>query len=210
MYITDRDSTILEILAFKVRLLSFQQISKTFWNLTKSGTSNAQKRLKKLVSSNLLNHYLMNTRPLIPIKEPIFSWNVDDPEPDFESIALKTQSRWTLPPQITPVYTISKKASNLLGGIGGKLEYPLHITHDLHVSSVYLHLLLNDKDTADCWIGEVHLPKKGFKFKAPDAMINYKNDRGNIFIEFCEKYNAQRIRDFHNDCVVNKIGYQLW
>jgi len=212
MFLTKRDDQIFHTLGFKVRLMTFNQIASTWWNDTKSGVESAKKRLSSLVKSGYLKCLYVNAQPIIEINGPVFTWLPQgNTSPDAIYLSKKFKNRLSSPPQITPVYILSRKCANLIGGIGGKLINPLHATHDLHVSEVYIFLLKNDPDSAYAWIGEDFFKKRGKDLVDPDAIIqSTTNQAQEIFVEFCGKYDAKRILHFHNDCQNNNMGYQLW
>jgi len=209
MFITDRDSKIIQTLGLKVRVMSFNQIASLWWNNTVSGRILAKNRLKLLVQYNFLNCLYVNAHPMLKIKGPIFSWMPGDTEPDSKSLSNFLFKRLSKQPNMTTVYTLSRKSKNMIGS-GAKPFNPLHATHDIHVSEVYLFLLKNDIESAEAWISEDMITKRGKGLVDPDAVLNYSSLRPKLFVEFCGKYDAKRIDHFHSDCQNNNQGYQLW
>jgi len=208
MFISERDEQIFHTLGFKVRLMTFDQVATTWWNDTRSGLKSAKKRLSLLIKNKYLKCLYVHAQPIIEIKGPVYTWTPPSgPPPDAISLSTKFKNRLSAPPQVIPVFILTQKCANLIGGIGGKLLNHLHATHDLHVSEVYVFLLKNDLESANAWVGEDFFNKRGKGLVDPDAIIKNSPE---TFVEFCGKYDAQRIIHFHKDCQNNNKGYQLW
>ena len=96
------------------------------------------------------------------------------------------------------------------GRRSGELKHPLQATHDLGVAQIWLQLQATATAWADAWRGEDILAHTRRGEKCPDAFI--VNEQQEVFcvIEFGGAYSAQRVREFHEDCVERNLPYQLW
>ena len=166
MYLTDRDCEILQTLAFKVRLLTNQQLHGFWWGPHRSRVS-ATDRLKGLQAAGLLDRYDVLAQPLLSLRDPIYAWAPGRPEPDFHRAASVTTARWVDPPEVQTVYVASRFAGNWLGGVGGRIRRN-DVTHDLHVAQLYLLFRRTRPTDADAWVGEDLMPKAGWRQKDPE------------------------------------------
>ena len=122
---TDRDEKILRILLEKVRLLSLEQIAGTWWN---GQSSPAERRLRKLSSGGWMIGERLFARPILPLEEPLFSWNPKAPAPDFGRLSWQARSRWRFAAVPTPVWYAAPLAASRLGGHAAKFpEEPLPV-----------------------------------------------------------------------------------
>lgn len=108
------------------------------------------------------------------------------------------------------MYLATQVTNNRLGGPDRrKRTFSDQISHELHVSEIYIRLLRTDPDAAAAWLGEDVLGKAGHKLKAPDAIIRRK-DGLELGIEFRGGYDADRVQDLHVDCAQRGRPYELW
>src|SRR5262245_41287594 len=56
--------------------------------------------------------------------------------------------------------------------------------HDLHVTTIYLHMLRNRPADAEAWISEDLLAPSRRHQKLPDAMLQFADGRPSVVIEF--------------------------
>ena len=149
--------------------------------------------------------------PALDLLAPIVTWAPGQPDPDCLTVSHTLCSRWPdCPGRSTTVYRATQMTNNRLGG-PARIK-PLsddEVTHDLHVSAVFLRFLRADPELAGQWLGEDVLGKAGFRLKDPDAVVRHP-DGSELVIEFGGRYGADRIRDFHDDCVKRGRAYQLW
>ena len=102
----------------------------------------------------------------------------------------------------------------MVAGIGGKsrgqLKHPTQATHDLGVASLWLRLHEQTPAWADAWRGEDLLAHTRLGEKLPDAFLF--DAAGEIIwvIEFGGANDAQRVREFHEDCAQRQLPYQIW
>lgn len=206
MQLTPRDRAILVALTQKVRLLSLDQIHRTWWPTATPDT--ARRRLEAL--STLVTRMTLNAHPELTLAGPLFTWQPGRPTPPFGALSYRLKKRWNEAPHPTPVYIASPVAARYFGGFGGKLRRPLQATHDLHVSQVYLRLLIQDPDQAALWVSEERFAPERRREKLPDAVLRDPSGRLLRVIEFGGSYDAAHVARVHQDCVTRALPYELW
>ncbi len=206
--LTRRDHVILFALVLQVRLFSQRQLADHFWG---GSLANARRRMKWLAANGLVKRLMVQARILSSLTEPILTWKPGSPAPNFGAAAHSCQQRWKgRPSQSCVVWIATDKAAKLLGGTRrGELKNPVQASHDLGVSSVWLRYRETDHAFANAWRGEDFLAHTRQGQKLPDAFIL---DQGQVtwVIEFGGGYEAARVQDFHEDCSVRALPYQLW
>ena len=207
---TDRDSDILNALAFKVRMLSLGQLAEGWWGESSDPRRYARRRLAPLVAAGYLDEREVLAHPLLELHAPEFTWTPDQPGPDAEAVSYRLKSRWRDKPRRTRVFLATKRTLAELGGAGGKLPALGQETHDLHMGSIYLRRLREDPKGAAAWVGEdVFAPnRKGQKL--PDAVLLGPDNQVRLAIEFAGSYGPDRVTDFHDDCARRGTPYELW
>jgi hypothetical protein len=216
--LTDRDREILIALTHKVRLLSLEQIARTWWGASPSGIATARKRLTLLTGkaavnsayTNVMRRLRLNAHPELKLSGPIFTWSPGDPAPPFGALAYRLQTRWKEAVRPTTVYIATEKAARYFGGFGGKLRRPLQATHDLHVAQIYLHFLTTDPARAAAWVSEERFAPERRHEKLPDAVLHDAHGNITLVIEFGGAYDAKHVERVHRDCVTRSLPYELW
>lgn len=207
---TLRDRAILECVSFKVRMLSLEQVARTWWGETSEPRRFAGRRMGELVAAGLLVRQQVLARPILPLLEPVVTWRPDTAGPDVGAAAYRLQSRWTKAPETTAVYLASPKTLGQLGGAGGKLPVLGQETHDLHVAEIYVKRLGDCPEDAAAWAGEEIFKTTRRGEKLPDAVLQDAAGRPRRVIEFGGDYDAERVRRFHDDCAQRGLAYELW
>lgn len=205
---TERDRAILVALALRVPFFSLQQIARTWW--PNSAPLAARRRLSRLVSDGHLWSAHVTTHPELALEEPASTWAPGDTAPNFAAVSYRLQSRWTGTPAPTTIFRATHAVARRLGGQGGKLSHQTHVTHDLHMGTLYLRLLQTDPDAAACWVSERELAPERRHQKLPDAAIRAPDGRLERVIEFGGAYNVEHVRAFHEDCERRSLPYELW
>jgi hypothetical protein len=206
----DRGKIVLETLLFKVKLLSLEQIAKTWCYHCKSPRRSARKLMRRLQDLKLVNSYIVLSHPLLELLSPIHLWQPGDKVPDFEAISNQLRARWTLAPKRTTVFISTQRSANLLGGVPGVLPPIGQETHDINFAQVYLNYLRKDSKKVTRWFGEMFYKKEKKGEKLPDAMILDDNWSPILVIEFGGAYPAGRVEEFFNDCNSKQLPYELW
>lgn len=211
MQLTDRDMQIIRALTVKVRLLSFTQIRDSFWPTGDSGKLNARRRLAELVERGLLEKTKVIAEPLLDLTRPVIAWRPGQEKPDAAIISSHLNSRWQNEPVEMTVYLPARKAIALFGGKAlGEIKNRYQVTHDLHVSGIYLYFLKSRPKLAEAWLGEEILASSRKGQKLPDAILHDETGTPRLVIEFGGKYPVSRVTDFHDDCENRGLPYELW
>src|SRR5690349_9025321 len=92
--LTARDEQILETLTTKIRVLSLDQIARTWWGQARAGASLAARRLSVLGRTGLLTFEPLWSRPELPLSKPLFSWQPGMPPPDCAHLSTQAVARW--------------------------------------------------------------------------------------------------------------------
>ena len=207
---TDRDSEILSALAFKVRLLSLEQIAGAWWADSTDPPRFARRRLGPLARAGLLEEREVLAHPLLELEGPEFTWAPGEPGPDYDAVSYRLKSRWTQRLQRTQVFIATRRTIAELGGAGGRLPTLGQETHDLHMGTLYLRRLREHPEEAEAWVGEdVFAPKRRGQ-KLPDAVLLGPGGEPTLAIEFAGSYGPARVARFHEDCLRRGTPYELW
>lgn len=208
----DRATVILDALALRVHLLSLPQIAGIWWGNNKHPLAGARRFMDRLVESGLVARKILYAYPMIELSAPVVRWRPGDFEPDFGAVAYQLQSRWPdLPEQSIEVYTSTPRLANRMGGFNGRIQHRDQVTHDLHMSQLYLHYATSNLLAGRQWMGE-ELRKRGQEYgeKLPDAVLVDETGAQNCAVEFGGRYPKKRVRDFHDHCVTQRLAYELW
>lgn len=196
-------------LTHKIRCLSLDQARRTWWFDRSSSLSIARRHFSVLVRDGYLKCGVYLVQPEISLSAPAVAWRPGEPDPDIWKVSYRLQSRWTLPPKSTKVFQATSKAAKHFGGFGESLRNIHQVTHDLHVSTVYLKMRLERAALAEDWLSEEFLsPPKGEK--KPDAVLRDHNGLTYRVIEFGGSYDAVRVGKFHDYCRRKSLEYELW
>jgi len=206
---TDRDKLLLKVLARKIRVVVADQVA-TWWAVT---PATARRRLNHLAEIGCLEAIRGDRAlPFIELAQPVVTWSPGRPDPNPDAVAWRLQHRWPdMPPVPVTVYRASQHSNNRYGG--PRKPKPIRegqLTHDLHVTSLYVRFSRCDAERAQAWLGEDCIPKAGYRKKDPDAVLIFDNGRPELIIEFGGKYDARRVADFHRDCRERERAYELW
>ncbi len=207
--LTARDRDLLLALVVIVRLLSQRQIATGFFH---DQVANTRRRLRQLAVAGWISRIEIQARTLPNLPQPIVVWRPGQESPDYEAVSWQLQSRWqSLPVRPCCAYIATEKARQQFGGRGnGELKHPLQATHDLGVAQVWLQLRDTAPQWAEAWRGEDVMAHTRAGEKCPDAFIVNERDEIVCVIEFGGAYQAERIRDFHEDCATRSLPYQIW
>ncbi len=208
--LTERDEEIISALAIRVRLLSQRQVSDHWFD---GEDSNARRRMSHLQGIGLVKKVRVRARTLPPIERAIIKWQPSDPSsPNCAKAAYACRSRWRKRHVRTcTTYIATEKAAQLLGGRHrGKIAKELQVTHDLGVTAIWLYLDRTAPNWADAWRGEDVMAATRYRQKLPDGFIVDTSGTPLCAMEFGGSYDAQRVLEFHEDCVSRDLPYQLW
>lgn len=208
--LTARDAHICEVLTRKVPLATASQVARAFWGPGESALALAHERLRVLVGVGVLERYLLRAHQELDLERALCSWKPGEPPPPFGSLSYRLRTRWTGALKPTQIFTASKRLGRRFAGRGGSLNHPLQATHDLHMTTVYLHKLKMNPEEASGWVSEAVLAPLRRGQKLPDAEIQDHHGRTIKVIEFGGSYPPERVRRVHDDCERRQVPYELW
>jgi len=208
--LTDRDQQVIQTLTHRVRVLTLDQIARTWFPDGDHPRSNASRRMGVLERTGLLARATILARPELVADVPVLRWFPGHAAPPFEKLAYGLVSRWTQPAVPTAIFMATRSAGIRSGGFGGRRPRRSEATHDVCLAGVYLRLLEIEPLVAQTWVAESKLRHRGFGENAmlPDAMM----ERGgrSIVVEFGGAYSAAKLKLFHEFCKGRDLPYELW
>ena len=208
---TERDRAILDAVLFRVRMLSLEQIARTWWGTAVDAVRLARRRLEVLEHAGLIARHRVLARPLLDLERPEFAWEPGSEPPDVGAVSGRLRRRWSAPPKPTAVYLPTRSTIRELGGGGGRLPSPGQETHDLHTAEVFLRLLARDPERARSWKGEdSYKAAAAHGEKVPDALIVDELGEPELAVEFAGSYGSARLAEFHHHCEARELAYELW
>lgn len=212
--LTDRDRTICDSLALRVRLFTVGQISRGFFG---GDDRYAQRRVHRLVEIGLLRLTQMAVRSTPPLERPLARWNPGDAPPAFQRISSCLIRRWTYRPlQYLSVVTLGPKVegpSRRRESIG--VPAPFAAGHDLALSELFLRFISASPERDVRWIGEAGFeldwPELGCSGGSiPDAMIRDAEGKPGLGIEIGGLYSPVRLSRLHETFKTQGVPYELW
>jgi len=203
-----RDLEILEVLSRRVRLLSLDQVARTWWGTTRHATANASRRLAALERRGLVRRMQAMAHELPDLAEPLLAWSPGQATPDLPAIAYRLESRWSSPLRPTVLVSATRSAGAWLGGGGGRRPRESEISHDLGLASLYLRFRAGEPERAAAWVPEdLFVPGELDGF-VPDAIVR-EGERPTL-IEFAGAYKKERLQKLHASCERAAFSYELW
>jgi len=208
--LTRGDLEIAALLSTCVRVITSEQLARTVWGHIRSGRTCAYRHLTNLVRAGVLCSAKLRAHPELPLPIPVWLWKPGDSEPPFGVVSHRLRIRWTEALRPVTVYTASERSARRFAGRGGTPSHPQQVTHDLHVTALYLRLLREHPADAERWVSEDALAPLRRGQKLPDAEIQDAHGRTIRVIEFGGSYAPERCRLVHEDCVRRQVPYELW
>jgi hypothetical protein len=214
--LTKRDLEIFDALTKRVRVLSMEQIARTWWSTTKDTVRVAENRLRILAGENLLHIERAPAHPEIRLDAPVTTWSLVDPDPNFGAVSYQLQSRWKNHPILTPCVSASKKAADRFGGYGGRPPRSVERTHDIHMAQVFLHYRLSHPEVLADWVFEEQVKAERKRVggrsepgeKLPDAFL--RSHSATRVVEFGGAYGKDKLIAFHRYCKEHSFPYEIW
>jgi hypothetical protein len=201
-----RDEALVEGLLFRFRLLT-PALAACLWG---TSAAYAGRRLTLLHARGWVDATRVLARPVLDLTAPVATWRPGEQAPDFGAISYRLRARWSEPPRLATVYLPTKKAARLFGGPGGRFDYPLQATHDLHVAALFVRLNAEDPEAASRWRGEEWIRLGRKKGKVCDAWIVGAREKPVLAVEFGGSYRADRVAAFHRGMDLRHLPYQIW
>ncbi len=220
--LTSRDLQILDTLTRRVRVMSIQQIARTWWAESADCTRVAQNRLRALEAEGLLHIDSAPAHPELQLEEPVARWALDERSPDFGAVSYQLQSRWREHPILTSCVSASKIAANRFGGYGGRPPRAVERTHDIHMAQVFLRYRKEHPALIKHWVFEEQVKAERKRAarsaerlyvsdageKLPDAFL--RSPSGTKVIEFGGAYGKDKLQAFHAYCKEHSFPYEIW
>lgn len=207
---TDRDSALLETLTHRVRVLSIQQVGRTWWADTRTPSANACSRLKDLEQRGLVTLFESAVHPELDLPVPLLAWAPGAPPPELGPLAYRLETRWTKPHLRTLLVTATKACAARLGGYGGRRPRATEVSHDVGVATLYLQLAKHSEPRAQAWVSEAALASEGWGKGSPLPDAALRDGGGETLIEFAGSYPKDKLEGFHQFCAAAGFAYEVW
>ena len=209
---TNPEQLLLRALAVQLRVLSFEQICKGWFRDEPEDT--IRESIDALKSAGLVQENICEIDSPIELEGPLLTWGPGDREPDVDRLARISQhleTRWSRVFKVEVLYSITPRGANQFGSWGGKLSREEELTHDYHLSEVYLRHCEVTEETFKRWLGEMALEKfsremratLGFEIKRmknPDAYVLDDDGKASLVVEFAGKYSVSHLQNLHRHC----------
>jgi hypothetical protein len=210
--LTHADSILLKVLSQKTRVATREQAIRVFARGGVTSRRVGRRRLHALSASGILSCEDVPARPLLDLRGPLVCWRPGYGEPDFGALAWTLEKRWQAPLATTRVYFAGREGLRLYGGVArGQLTNINQVSHDLHVTEVYLRLLAEEPALAAAWVGEDEHGDTRLKYqKQPDAVLCDDDGRPRLAIEFGGLYGVAKLSAFHRDMDRRGLPYEIW
>lgn len=212
--LTERDLEIFDTLTRRVRVLSLEQIARTWWPDSANPTRTAEGRIKSFAAEGLLKIEHAPAHPELDLQNPVAQWSPGDEDPDHGATSYRLQSRWRLHPILTPCISASRLAAARFGGYGGRPPKDVERTHDIHMARVFLFYRTRQPDLVRYWVFEEQIKAERkrsrslYGQKLPDVFLRCG---GSVrVIEFGGAYSKEKLFSFHDYCKGNALPYEIW
>lgn len=169
-----------------------------------------QRMLRRLRRQGLV-HTWRTTSLRLDLAGPLANFERGGEVADFKPLAWQLRKRWQQSPRVSVrVCWASHAATELVGGVGGRLRQPLQLDHDLGVAEIWAR---RRKQANVTWISEDifrswYLRDK--HAKVPDALLlNLERTKVLRVLEFGGQYAARRLKNFHRYWA-SRAPYEIW
>lgn len=208
--LTPRDRDLLDTLVRRVRVLTLEQIARTWFAHTVTPRRHADIRLVRLARAGLIHRDTMIAHPELLLDMPMTVWVPGREPPDWVDLARRAACRWSAAPKSCKLVVASKLAGTWLGGRGGRWPRPMELSHDISLAGVFLKFRLQDPNQAAAWVSEDLLGHYGFERddRRPDAFID--TSVAPRAIELAGLYRPAKFRNFHAFCEDHNLAYEIW
>lgn len=205
---SEREHELLRALAEAVRLFTLTQVARTWWTDTRWGRHRAGRATEQLASRGLVHVRRVLARPLAILEAPIAVWKPGMATPPFEQLVRQLHDRARVPAQLVTVIFASQRTVVMFASGKRPTIKLTQITHDLHVSELYLHY--RSLGRSHEWLSEDRLPPSWPLRERPDAVL--RDDQGRITraLEYGGDYPVARIEELHRGLARIGLAYELW
>lgn len=207
---TPRDEQILTAITRKARMIAPVQAAQTWWPRQRFATQSAHRRLRHLAADRWVTEFQVLAQPLLELARPILTWEPGMGAPDFRALSSVLARRSQQPAQRVSVYVPTPSTLRFFGcSERPSIHNDCQVTHDLHVTQVYLRYLVVDRSAAERWHGEDLLEPVPHRSQ-PDALLLDDTGAPVRAIEFGGRYTADRLAKLHKDCALQNLPYEVW
>ena len=209
VHVTDKDVDVVQTLARAVRVLSTSQVGARWFGDTERPELNAIRRLRRLEHAGYVRICRTPAHPLLPLARPVVDWTPVDPTPDLGHAAYILNRRWSSPPVLTTWVIATLRGRNLFG-VAGRRPREVELTHDLHLSELFLRLRATSPAEAAAWEPEeeLRMARAPPDERIPDAFI--RTGLRPRIVEFGGAYKKPKLEKFHQYCAERSYAYELW
>jgi len=190
-----REKEILMVLTNCVRAMTLRQLSRTWWTDTPWGFSRTKAVVHEMARAGWLEVRDVLSRPVSPLEKPLITWAPSDDAPDLEDLSKDLHYRAMLRAETVSVVFSTKKSVSLFGRGTLPPVKLTQMTHDLHVSEVFLAYRFRDLE--DEWVGEDQLPHGWPIGQRPDAVLRRADGTIHRAIEYGGDYSPERLTALH-------------
>ena len=210
MLLTECTSDVLGLLTGPIRVLSDIQVARTWCAETRSPVRNARRLLRRMDAAGFLDLYRALVHPELTLDAPVLSWAEGGPVPDFAHAAHLLKRRWAMAPVLTTCVCATARARSLFGGLGRRPR-EVELTHDLHLSALFLRLRERDPVAAAHWCSEEQIRRERVHLdeRVPDAIVRIPGTPPRV-VEFGGAYKKQKLEAFHDYCELESLAYEIW
>ena len=206
---TPYEEQILRALANDVRVLSLAQVARTWWTNTRWGHSRAKAAMAELERNGWLQIHRSLARPVTELQQPLMSWATGEDEPDFWHLSRVLHKRAMQDASMTSFVFASPRSIVLFGQGRAPSVKLTQMTHDLHVSEVYLRYR-TDGLSSRHWLSEDRLPREWPLRERPDAVLSDDEGRVHRAVEYGGNYPPKRLAALHAALSSIELAYEIW
>ena len=200
---SEAEQEILRAITLQVRLLTLEQVARGWFS---GDTHVAADCMKRLEAATLITCRTLEVAELEPRTRPLFSWRPNRPTPKraLKRVSSSALKRWRGDFISCQSFIAAPRAVRAFGAFSDLRRIrSCEVTHDFHLSEVFIHYRISRPRQAKLWLGEAAFPKLGrmlSRMKDPDAFLI--GDEGKIekVIEVAGRYTVEHLTDFHNHC----------
>ncbi|MDZ4656135.1 MAG: hypothetical protein SH868_01010 [Bythopirellula sp.] len=162
--------------------------------------------LKRLHTLGMVSVRTVIVPPDLSLTAPLFRWQPGVAPPKFDRLAWQLAARWRGKPHKVLIASATAETCYSVGSsFAGRVPRRTEVSHDLHVTAIYLNLARAAPERARQWIHEdaLHAKREAGQL-IPDAML------GGTAIEFGGRYRADKLRAIHRGHAIAGRPYEIW
>jgi hypothetical protein len=197
---------IVAVLASRVRLLTLDQVARTWYADARHPRRSAREALRRAESQGLVAVNTVMAHPEVVLAAPLYRWSAETltTPPHFGRLAWQARKRFGQPPVRTIYVTATAKAKSLLDEAAHRRGMrATELTHDIHVAQIYLKLRREAPKLAASWVGEDRLAHTNSDTR-PDALA------GTLAIDFVGQYRADKLAVLFDEYRSRFAAFELW